>query len=298
MESTENKKVQKSKTLIYGGIAVLLLAGGFTVAQTYVNGETEKELNELIAEKSDRISYESASRNMLTGSTRINNLKLSNNGKIVKIDTFIFKSFDKKTDIPDHADVELKGIHLKLSDLRRKESRILSGLGYPEDLTAHAIINYEYKQEDRALLLKKFDLGVDDAFGVSLGFQLSNIDLSNKDDFAKLIMTWEGVKFNSAYFTVTNDGLMSRMIKKRSSDINKTAEEIKKEVIAEIDQKLGANPSEYEQSMRDALKAFIQNESSITTKTGFESPIRIGDIFKVRNPNKIITLLKLDFSEK
>jgi len=299
MESTENKKAQKSNTLIYRSIAALLLAGGFTVAQTYVNGETEKELNELIAGKSDRISYESASRNMLTGSTRINDLKLSSSGKIVKIDTIIINNIGKKTGIPDHADVELKGIHFKASDLlSRRNVRKSQNLGYPDEMTSYAAMHYEYSKEDRVLSLKKFELGINDAFSISLGIELSNIDFVDKDDLGKLLMRWPRIKLNSAYLTVTNDVVMKRVFEEMVGNTNRTVAEIKEKEIAGINQKFGANPSGYELSMRDSLVAFIQNESSMTIKTGLESPIRIGALAKVRDPKKVVNLLKLDFSEK
>ena len=229
------------KALFLLSVISLLLVMAVGV-QIYASRKAEESLKKILSGLGVRsFSYEDVSYSLLTGRTEVEDLVIEGKEGRSRIRKLVIS---KATD--RDLEIHLLGVRGENEDFRKMEKG-LRELGYEK-----AELNLHFSAslfEEGTLLVRELSLRLPGAFTLSLSLKLSGVDRRLVEDFfyeetepSELAKRLGKVYLREVAVRVKDEGLLERIVRKEAEKKGVTPEEVREEMIKEIEKSLGKGP--------------------------------------------------------
>lgn len=275
--------MRKTPLALLGLILVVLFV--FGALQIYTNRKAEESLRTILSEFGiERPSYRSVRYSLLNGRTEVNGLLIKGDGGETYIDKLIIT---KLTD----TDLEFtaRGIRGKDKAFREFE-RDMRELGY-ERASFNLHLSASLYEDTKELMVRDISLELPSALLLKLKFKLLGIDRKlmkelqdlegNKDDrekTARIANRLRRVFLEELTFKLTDYGLIKRLLEKEAKDKKTTPDELKREILRELNSTVARNSSELERSIARSVSALIERGGTLVVNARPSKPVRFDEL--------------------
>ena len=199
------------KLQIIGIGAAIIIVFAYVGAKTYASSIAEEKIDLAIANLVNYVDviYRDVSVDLLDFDVHVSDIVISpvSSEEKINIDEIVVFDINKESDMPFSLHIALNGIQIPIDQIEAVKK-----LGYNDHMLLNADIDYEYKKNEKEIVLNKIQLGAEEVGDIALTFRLSNIDLNPKNVLA-LLFSYPQIILHNATIMYRDDSLIDRLIK-------------------------------------------------------------------------------------
>ncbi len=263
------------RILILLSIAVLLVGGGIWVADFYADKKAEEKIIEFFGEeyvREGKVRFSKVDHNLFTGETVIENVELEEGERKFIVERIVIKEFSDTS-----GDIYFYGA--------REE-------GYKDELFEKLDIHLAYKVEPEKgkLIIEDISVSQENLFLLQLSLILGNYDhrfwerFKDKEDYSetealRIASEMASLKLERATLRFVDMGFKNKLLEEEARKRRKTIEEVRREIIRELEERKLKAKEEFTKEFYDALIKFIREGKEIVAEVNPEEPLKFQDIF-------------------
>ncbi len=280
------------------GIAVIVVvvAAAWFGGTAWLNSRARVEAERIAAdlrEEGVEARWQQIKVNPLSRTTTLTGLTLTGkDGQRFTAEKLLLSDLDLENDPPTHATAQLINFTAPKDDDRRAA---LQWLGYTTPPKKDFTLSWHWDEETAGLTVDQMTTEAKEIGSCSLTATFGNVDLEKLADRKTLLMHGLSITLSKATLTCSDDGVTARYLKAAATEKDVTIEQIKSEIIANVEENAAdfGDSAEIREAVA-ALKTFINAPGQLTVTVEPEQPLPLLRIATAaRNPTTLLRLLRV-----
>lgn len=275
------------------GILAILVGGGFGL-QLYANQTAAKRVDEAFASVGEHVTIarEDVQYDLMRKEVTVSGMVVTPTGETdaapVEIDELVIREIDENDDIPQFADLSLRGIHVKPAAFGENVSGNLSRMGYG-DMRANVDLAYRISDDRKEIHVDPVRLSIPDAGDLEFRLHLGNLAISEETPEAAMqgIPTW---LFHSMELTYADRSLANRWLDAASKEAGGDMRELLPKL---IDQMIGSGTPPAVASGLTEIRTFIGKPGTLRLTAAPEKPVTLQRVMLPGNPLMLLDELNV-----
>jgi hypothetical protein len=293
--------MSNKKPLVVVLAIVVLVALGLGGAQLYVQNRVETEVAEFTARWEEQlppgseIRYGDVSAGFLASTITVSDVRVEPQGEApLSIEEVHVAELDKDNQPPHYMNVAFRGLEQQLADMPAEQAQALRQMGY-ERLRGDMQLGYRYDESARQLVVDKASATFDDVASIDASLTLSELDLEQLEQNPQQPPTFKLASLGLRY---QDRSLINRAIKLAAEEEGVSEQEVREQMIQEIETQSQALQGPFYRELAEALKQMVREPGTLVVKADPETPVATFEVMAtaMMQPMRLPELLNLSVS--